>query len=405
MNRYPKILAVAAILALVALACNMPGIAPQTTPGANAGATATFTLPPILTMTSPPPGGQPTQAGKPTLTPTAHGDGAACTYIPTFISDVTIPDNTVIPAGQAFVKTWRVRNDGTCSWGTNLALHALAFTNGDQLGAPDEVPLGGEIKPGASVDISVNMKAPAASGTYLSSWLFRLDGDPSGRHWVGIGPKGDQPLYALIKVGANSPSLTRLRFASGATAIAVQGQVNAGEQKGYVLAAMKDQVILATLSSASGTVTVKITASDGASLEGSPAGGTTSAMAKLPSNQDYIVWVTGVGQASNFGLNVTIPSRITFGPGETSASRDGVVSQHMPVSYVLRALAGQTMTVNLTGNDIGLTIWGLQDGTPLIRAVSEAKSFNQKLTVTQDYIIEAVPAVDATMFTMQVTVK
>lgn len=63
------------------------------------------------------------------------------------------------------------------------------------------------------------------------------------------------------------------------------------------------------------------------------------------------------------------------------------------------------MTVNLTGSNVGLTIYGLQDGQPLVRATGGATSFNGKLPTTQDYILNVVPAVDSTTFTMTVTVN
>ena len=73
--------------------------------------------------------------------PTPQVDGV-CTYDATFLADVTVPDNTALPAGTAFVKTWRVRNDGTCAWGAaGYGLHSLVFTGGARLSAPNPVPL------------------------------------------------------------------------------------------------------------------------------------------------------------------------------------------------------------------------------------------------------------------------
>ena len=60
-----------------------------------------------------------------------------------FVSDVTVPDDTVVPAGSTFVKTWRIRNDGTCTW--TPGSYALVFTGGDALSGPDEVNLPGEV--------------------------------------------------------------------------------------------------------------------------------------------------------------------------------------------------------------------------------------------------------------------
>src|SRR5687768_151168 len=33
-----------------------------------------------------------------------------------FIKDVSIPDGTVFAPGASFTKTWRMRNEGTCTW-------------------------------------------------------------------------------------------------------------------------------------------------------------------------------------------------------------------------------------------------------------------------------------------------
>ena len=43
------------------------------------------------------------------------GATASC-YGLSFVSDVTIPDNTPMNAGQAFTKTWKVKNAGSCAW-------------------------------------------------------------------------------------------------------------------------------------------------------------------------------------------------------------------------------------------------------------------------------------------------
>ena len=48
----------------------------------------------------------------------------------TFISDVTIPDGTVLSPGRTFGKTWRLKNTGTTTWSSG---YQLAFVGGDQL--------------------------------------------------------------------------------------------------------------------------------------------------------------------------------------------------------------------------------------------------------------------------------
>ena len=127
--------------------------------------------------------------------------GGACTYLASLVADVSVPANTVFSPGTAFVKTWRVRNDGTCTWGRpEDALRFLAFVSGTRLGAPETVPIPVNIPPGFTTDISVNFTAPAGPGTYLSEW--KLQAEPNTL--VGVGPGGADPLSVQIVVEAAS---------------------------------------------------------------------------------------------------------------------------------------------------------------------------------------------------------
>jgi len=87
----------------------------------------------------------------------------------TFVSE-TIPDGSDFAPSSAFTKTWRVRNIGTCTWNTS---YAIVFDHGDSLSAPAAVAFPGVVAPGQEVDLSINMVAPAAPGTYESFWKFR----------------------------------------------------------------------------------------------------------------------------------------------------------------------------------------------------------------------------------------
>jgi hypothetical protein len=87
-----------------------------------------------------------------------------------FVEDVTVPDDSLFNAGVKFTKTWRLRNDGECRWPAGTR---WAFIGGDLLGAqsPVEVELA---EPERIIEVSVDMVAPAAPGTYKSYW--RLQG-------------------------------------------------------------------------------------------------------------------------------------------------------------------------------------------------------------------------------------
>jgi len=110
----------------------------------------------------------------------------------TFIRDVTVPDGTVFSAGQPFVKTWRLRNTGTSTWGPG---YQLVFMGGNRMGAPDSVDLSRNVAPGEEVGISVNMTTSSANGTYQANWQMR---NPQG---VFFG----EPVWVVIVVPPPAP--------------------------------------------------------------------------------------------------------------------------------------------------------------------------------------------------------
>ncbi len=110
-----------------------------------------------------------------------------------FIADVTVPDGTSFAPGTAFTKTWRLKNIGTCTWTTS---YALVFVSGSQMGAPSVINLPSSVAPGATVDLSVNMTAPATSGSYRGYWQLR---NASGVLF-GIGTYANKSFWVDIKV-------------------------------------------------------------------------------------------------------------------------------------------------------------------------------------------------------------
>jgi hypothetical protein len=115
-----------------------------------------------------------------------------CTYHASFVADVTIPDNTQLAPGTEFVKTWRLRNSGTCNWGQGFR---FVFVEGQRMNAPDAVAVP-PTAVGATVDVSILFKAPPNPGAYRSRWRMRTaDGQDFG----------DRP-FVLIQVPAPTPT-------------------------------------------------------------------------------------------------------------------------------------------------------------------------------------------------------
>jgi hypothetical protein len=158
----------------------------------------------------------PTSTPMPTDTPYY-----APTYIPTqapvvapcnqaaFVTDVTIPDNTVVYAGNTFTKTWRLRNTGSCTWSSN---YQIVFVSGNSLGGLNSASLGASVAPGQTIDISLVLTAPATAGTYQGN--YKLE-DASGNIF-GTGPSGVSAFYVIIVDNSSgyTPTLSYLAVTS-----------------------------------------------------------------------------------------------------------------------------------------------------------------------------------------------
>ena len=128
-------------------------------------------VPPTATLqptnTQVPPTATPTKVPTATpLPPTATATPIPCNWVQ-WVKDVTVKDGTTFSAGTHFVKTWRLKNIGSCTWDSS---YALVFISGSQMGAPKTVPFPGTVPPGSTADLSVDLVAPSKSGTYQGYW-------------------------------------------------------------------------------------------------------------------------------------------------------------------------------------------------------------------------------------------
>ena len=126
--------------------------APTNTPAATI--TPLPTLPPLATST----GG--------VLLGTPLAAATTSCYGLTFVSDVSIPDNTQMAAGKTFTKTWKVQNSGSCAWDAGFKFQN---TGGNAMGA-SAVTLSASVASGATYDLSVSMTAPNAAGIVRGNW-------------------------------------------------------------------------------------------------------------------------------------------------------------------------------------------------------------------------------------------
>ena len=108
----------------------------------------------------------------PTPTPTPCVDDAV------FVADVTLPDGSVVSAGERIDKTWRLRNTGTCAWREG---YRFKFVSGEEMGIVSSV-LVAYTDPEMLTDVAAPMFAPKVPGEYNSSWqMVNAHGEAFGQ--------------------------------------------------------------------------------------------------------------------------------------------------------------------------------------------------------------------------------
>ena len=142
----------------------------------------------------------PAQTAAVTQTPTANsastGSPADWAALGNYVS---IPDGSIFNVSDTFTTTWRIKNIGTTTWTTD---YALVYVSGDVMTGDKTVALTANVAPGAQVDLSVMMTAPADPGKYQGFWELR---NATGTLF-GTGPQANQPFevkIAAVKVDYN----------------------------------------------------------------------------------------------------------------------------------------------------------------------------------------------------------
>ena len=157
-----------------------------------------------------------------------------CVNNSVFVSDVTIPDKTVLVGGQAFTKTWRVRNTGTCNWG---AEEELVFVRGEAMTNAATIPIPATA-PGATADLSIAMTAPSTAGSHSADWRMRNRGGSifGTTLSVAIAIAGPTPAYTNTPVSCpftpaiESFTADQTTITAGQSAILRWGAVTGAER-------------------------------------------------------------------------------------------------------------------------------------------------------------------------------
>lgn len=103
------------------------------------------------------------------------------------VADVTIPDNSELPADTPVTKTWRLKNTGANAWPADSQL-IFVSRRGDNLNGPEKVAVKGPVQPSQEVEVSVTFITPSEAGRYIGYYrMATADGAKFGqRVWVSF---------------------------------------------------------------------------------------------------------------------------------------------------------------------------------------------------------------------------
>ncbi len=89
-----------------------------------------------------------------------------------FVTDVTVPDGSVLTPGEKALKVWRLRNSGCVSFPHGVQ---LIHAGGDAMGVSASAPVGCPF-PGDEFEVAVPLVAPLTPGRHFTCWGLSLDG-------------------------------------------------------------------------------------------------------------------------------------------------------------------------------------------------------------------------------------
>jgi len=325
--------------ALLTQAANQAGGQPTNTQESGGGITLpTLTVAPSQTPVVVTP--FPTAVPK---TPTAI---TRCDWI-SFVSDVSVLDGTTFSPSTAFVKTWRLKNIGTCTWSTS---YSLVFLKGDLMGGPAAVALPSSVAPGQTVDLSLNLTSPANEKAYRGYWMLRN----AAGSMFGFGSGADLAFWADIKVSnpvvqtiaydfvANYCSAT---WVSGAGALPCPG--TSSDANGFVMKLTSPQLENNTVGTDAALLTHPQAINDGYISGTYPAFDVASG--------DHFQTKVGCQYGSTVCfVRFRLDYQAGADPVKTLASWDEKFdNQYYPVNVDLSSLAGKSVKFTLTVLSVG----------------------------------------------------
>jgi hypothetical protein len=149
----------------------------------------------------------------PTVDLTSAAPVKACVFSFSAV-DVNYEDGSLVVIGTPFVKTWRLTNNGTCTWTPD---YELFFDSGVQMGGPGSKALNVTVAPGSQIDISLDLVLSDPIGTQIGYWVLKdTEGVNGGTVWINVHamhlqPYPEIPDWKSLKLGDSGVEVKALQ--------------------------------------------------------------------------------------------------------------------------------------------------------------------------------------------------
>jgi hypothetical protein len=256
-----------------------------------------------------------------------------------FVSDVTYPDGASVGIGVVFTKIWRIRNVGTCAWTPS---YSLVYVDGERFGAQSTVALPGNVAPGQSIDIPIQLIAPNKSGRFKGYWKLR---NASGVLF-GVGNSGDQSIFVDVNVSGYTVSgydfvdkYCEATWKSASQTLPCPG--TDGDSKGFVFVQSPAKMENGS-SQSKGLITHPEQVRDGFITGKYPA-------ITIQSGDRFQAWLNCMNKANDCDLIFKLQYQISKGSTQTLGQwREVYEGEYYPVNIDLSALSGENVKFILT---------------------------------------------------------